>query len=136
MTSIKSLCCFFDCSSFLLSASSCCFCSCISSIFHFCTRLFFSRKYAIVSLQLLHYLLLLLFHSLPHLSFVFSVSCQGFLELCTLFLLLWHYQRSFCHFALFLQPQLLFLVSPLVLFQHHSNLYLFHLPFLHLAFFL
>ena len=57
-------------------------------------------------------LLLLLFHSLPHLSFfVFSVSHQGSLELCILFLLLWRYRLSFCHFVLFLQPQLLFLLS-------------------------
>ena len=53
MTCIKSWCCFLDCSSFLLSASSRCFCSCISSIFHFCMRSFFSRKYATVSPPLL-----------------------------------------------------------------------------------
>lgn len=50
MTCIKSWCCFLDCSSFLLSASSRRFCSCISSISHFCMRSFFSRKYATVSL--------------------------------------------------------------------------------------
>ena len=50
MTCIKSWCCFLDCSSFLLSASSRRFCSCISSIFRLCMRSFFSRKYATVSL--------------------------------------------------------------------------------------
>ena len=75
MTSIKSLCCFFDCSSFLLSASSCCFCSCISSIFHFCTRLFFSRKYAIVSLPLLqHFALASVSLSTPSFLCLFCVS--------------------------------------------------------------
>ena len=76
---------------------------------------------------------LLLFHSLPHLSFVFSMSCEGSLEFCISFPLLWHYRLSFCHFSLFLQRQLLFLLYLQVLFQRHSNLYLFHLPFLHLA---
>ena len=42
---------------------------------------------------------------------VFSVSHQGSLELCILFLLLWRYRLSFFHFVLFLQPQLLFLLS-------------------------
>ena len=62
-------------------------------------------------LEILH-LFLLLFHSLPHFSFVFSVSRQGSLKLCISFPLLWHYRLSFCYFALFLQPQLLFLPSP------------------------
>ena len=84
-------------------------------------------------LHFFNVLLFLLFHSLPHLSFVFSVSLQGSLELCFSFPLLWHYRLSFYHFALFLQPQLLFLLSPQVLFQRHSNPYLFHLPFLDLA---
>ena len=53
MTCIKSWCCFLDYSSFLLSTSSRCSCSCISFIFHFCMRLFFSRKYATVLLPLL-----------------------------------------------------------------------------------
>ena len=44
---------FLDCSSFLLSASSRCFCNCVSSIFLFCMRSFFSWKYATVSLPLL-----------------------------------------------------------------------------------
>ena len=48
---------------------------------------------------------------------VFSVSHQGSLELCILFLLLWRYRLSFCHFALFLQPQLLFLLSPKCFFN-------------------
>ena len=94
MTCIKSRCCFLDCSSFLLSASSRCFCSCISSIFHF--------------LHFFDVLLFLLFHSLPHLSFVFSVFLQGSLELCFSFPLLWHYRLSSYHFALFLQQQLSF----------------------------
>ena len=42
----------------------------------------------------------LLFHSLPHLSFVFSVSLQGSLELCFSFPLLWHYRLSFYHFVI------------------------------------
>ena len=54
---------------------------------------------------------------------VFSVSRQGSLKLCISFPLLWHYRLSFCYFALFLQPQLLFLPSPLLLFERHSNLY-------------
>ena len=100
----------------MLSASSRCSCGCISSIFHFCMSFF------LANMPLCHYhffdvLLLLLFHSLPHLSFVFSVSRQGSLELCISFPLLWHYRLSFCHFALFLQPQLLFLLSPQVLFN-------------------
>ena len=77
MTCIKSWCCFLDYSSFLLSTSSRCSCSCISFIFHFCMRLFFSRKYATVLLPLLDVLLLLLFHSLSHLSSVFSFLCPA-----------------------------------------------------------
>ena len=69
MTCIKSWSCFLDCSSFLLSDSSRCFCSCMSSIFHFCMRSFFSQ----CNLHIFDFLLLVLFHSLPHLclSFLF-----------------------------------------------------------------
>ena len=123
MTSIKSLCCFFDCSSFLLSASSCCLCSCISSIFHFCTRLFFSRKYAIVSLPLLqHFALAAVSLSTPSFLCLFCVLPRFSRALYLISAALAFNWHSFCHFALFLQPQLLFLVSPQVLFQHHSNL--------------
>ena len=130
MTCIKSWCCFLDCSSFLLSASSRRFCSCISSISHFCMRSFFSRKYATVSLPPLRRLALaaVSFSTSSFLCiFVFFciLSRQGSLELCYSFPLPWHYRVSFCHFALFLQPQLLFLLSPQVLFQRHPNLYLF-----------
>ena len=120
MTCIKSWCCFLDCSSFLLSASSRRFCSCISSISHFCMRSFFSRKYATVSLPPLRRFALV----------AVSFSTSSFLCIFCVpprfsFPLLWHYRVSFCHFALFLQPQLLFLLSPQVLFQRHPNLYLF-----------
>ena len=122
MTCIKSWCCFLDYSSFLLSTSSRCSCSCISFIFHFCMRLFFSRKYATVSLPLLRRFALaaVSFSTSSFLCLFFSVSRQGSQELCISFPLLWHYRLSFCHFALFLQPQLLFLLSPQVLFQCHS----------------
>ena len=133
MTCIKSWCCFLDCSSFLLSASSRCFCSCISSIFHFCMRSFFSRKYVTVSPPLLRRF------ALPSVSFSASsflcLFCvpPRFSRVLLLISSAWHYRLSFYHFALFLQPQLLFLLSPQVLFQRHSNPYLFNLPFLRLA---
>ena len=67
-----------DCSSFLLSASSRCFCSCMSSISAW------GRSFLVNLLQcnfhFFDFLLLVLFHYLPHLSFVFSVSRQGSLE--------------------------------------------------------
>ena len=112
MTCIKSWCCFLDCSSFLLSASSRRFCSCISSISHFCMRSFFSGKYATVSLPPLRRFALA----------AVSFSTSSFLCIFCVpprfsFPLLWRYRVSFCHFALFLQPQLLFLVFPQVLFQ-------------------
>ena len=122
MTCIKSWCCFLDYSSFLLSTSSRCSCSCISFIFHFCMRLFFSRKYATVLLPLLDVLLLLLFHSLPHLSSVFSFLCPAKVLKSSVshFRCFGTIAFLFVNLALFLQPQLLFLLSPQVLFQCHS----------------
>ena len=110
MTYINSWC----CSSFLLSTSCCAWGRSFLAIMLQCHLHFFE------------FLLLVMFHSLPLVSFVLSVSRQGSLELCFSFPPLWHYRLSFCHFALFLQQQL----SPQVLFQRHSNLYLLHLPFL------
>ena len=71
-----------DCSSFLLSASSRCFCNCVSSIFHSSVRSFqILANMLQCNLHFFDFLLLVLFHSLLHLSFIFSVSRQGSLGL-------------------------------------------------------
>ena len=95
MTCIKSWCCSLDCSSFLLSASSRCFRSCIPSNFHFYMRSFFSRKYAIMSLPLLRRFTLaaVSFSTSSFLCLFFLVLSrssfsQGSLELCISFPLL------------------------------------------------